>query len=154
MIKLRQYHDPIKRRRHDRFYRDRRLKFKMATAYLSLVQPSESTAWCRMISAGARGALSPPRRPSPAPQPFLQPWPCQSLAVRSWIAPAVLARLRTIYRLKLSCKWLSLRLFHDKSRIITEVIAENNLHTNYKLLFVFELRPIFIAIVLKILFHL
>lgn len=83
MIKLRWYHDPIKRRRHNRFYRDKRLKFKMATAYLSLVQPSESTAWCRMISAGARGALSPPRRPSPAPQPFLQPWPCYA-----WLSKA------------------------------------------------------------------
>lgn len=28
MIKLRRYHDPIKRRRHNRFYRDRRLSLK------------------------------------------------------------------------------------------------------------------------------
>lgn len=130
-IKLMRYHDPIKRRRHNRFYRESKLKFKMATAYLSLVQPSESTAWCRMISAGARGALSPPRRPSPAPQPFLQPWPCQCLAVISRIAPGVLARFKTIYRLKLSFKRLSRRLFHDKSRIIAEVVIENSLHTIY-----------------------
>lgn len=69
MIKLRRYHDTIKRRRHNGFYQDRRLKFKMATAYLSLVQPSESTAWCRMVGAGARGALSPRDAPRPHRSP-------------------------------------------------------------------------------------
>lgn len=66
--------DDMSRRRSKQVYYDGRLGLKVTTAYLALEQPSESTARCRMVGAGARGALS-PRRPAPAPQPFLyQPW--------------------------------------------------------------------------------
>lgn len=50
------------------------LELKVATSYLVLEQPSESTARCRMVGVRDRAPSVSPRT-SRAPLPC-QPWPC------------------------------------------------------------------------------
>lgn len=51
------------------FFNVGRIEIAKDSAYLALEQPSEPTARCRMVGAGARSTLSPPASSSRAPPP-------------------------------------------------------------------------------------